>query len=85
VAEEGLDSAYVDTRFQEMCCKRVPESVAADPLRKTGGLGGAFDGALQDRLMKVVPAALAVVVREGTSGAEDVGPTALQVGVRALA
>ena len=58
VAEELLHGPDVVSGFQKMRRERMPERMAARWLANPGGTHGDVDGALDDRLVKVVAPAL---------------------------
>ncbi len=84
VAKQLLDGADVVAVFQEVGGEGVAEGVAGGPLGDTGFLDGVADGALHDRFVMMVAAALAGIERHvGPGGREDPlpGPFAAGVGV----
>jgi hypothetical protein len=55
MSQQLLNGAYIVTRFQQMCGKRVAKAMAAHPLRNVRLMRRFFDGLLQTTFMRMVP------------------------------
>jgi hypothetical protein len=54
VAEKRLDRAQVNARFQQVCCKAMPQGVNADAFANTGLLLGVVIDLLRHAFMDVM-------------------------------